>query len=180
MKDYISNLWKRKIDGHAGFSLRIGLQCRTDATAWAVMALSAAGEKSEYLRPYRNSLAMNQKDNGSIPLSADYPEAVWPTPLAILAWKKSQDFSNPLNKAVDFLLNTSGSHPPKNSRSPAGHNTALKGWPWISNTHSWIEPTSLAIIALRICGHENQRSGIYCCINGSGFVYGTKDRALCS
>jgi hypothetical protein len=34
-----------------------------------------------------------------------------------------------------------------------GHDTAIKGWPWIENTHSWIEPTSLSILALKDCGH---------------------------
>ena len=34
------------------------------------------------------------------------------------------------------------------SRAVVGHNPALVGWPWIAGTHSWVEPTALAVLAL--------------------------------
>ena len=30
-----------------------------------------------------------------------------------------------------------------------GHDPTLTGWPWVGGTHSWVEPTSLAVLALR-------------------------------
>jgi hypothetical protein len=30
-----------------------------------------------------------------------------------------------------------------------GHDTAIVGWPWVGETHSWLEPTAVAILALR-------------------------------
>ena len=29
-----------------------------------------------------------------------------------------------------------------------GHDSTLVGWPWVDGTHSWLEPTALAILAL--------------------------------
>jgi hypothetical protein len=29
----------------------------------------------------------------------------------------------------------------------------LKGWPWVGETHSWVEPTATAVMALRVTGH---------------------------
>jgi len=36
---------------------------------------------------------------------------------------------------------------------PDGHDPTLVGWPWVIGTHSWIEPTALAVLALRAAGH---------------------------
>ena len=33
-----------------------------------------------------------------------------------------------------------------------GHDTMLVGWPWVAGTHSWLEPTALAVLALRRAG----------------------------
>jgi hypothetical protein len=30
-----------------------------------------------------------------------------------------------------------------------GHDARLVGWPWVEGTHSWVEPTSMAVLALR-------------------------------
>jgi len=54
--------------------------------------------------------------------------------------------------AASFLLKMTGNHFKRTAASPAGHDTAIKGWPWTEDTHSWVEPTSLAMIALRVTG----------------------------
>jgi hypothetical protein len=85
-------------------------------------------------------------------------EAFWPTSLSILAWQGASEFGNEQNKAVQFLCFASGKHFLKEDDSPAGHDTSVRGWPWIGNTHSWVEPTALAVLALKIAGHaENDR-----------------------
>ena len=34
-----------------------------------------------------------------------------------------------------------------------GTRYGLKGWPWIEDTHSWVEPTATCVMALRGAGH---------------------------
>ncbi len=134
--------------------MKPGGQSRTDATAWTVMALSIAGERPETLRVARGRLAIDQLENGAVSFLTDQPETIWTTPLAILAWSGSTEFASRKDKAIDFLLKTTGSHSAREPNSPVGHDSALKGWPWVSRTHSWAEPTALSVIALRVTGYE--------------------------
>jgi hypothetical protein len=149
----IAELWKRTLP-EGGFAMKPGGKYRTDATAWALAALSVVGERPDLLKPARSSLAINQVKNGMVPFSKDHSEAIWTTPIAILAWQGSNEFSSTKDKAVDFLLQTTGVHWTKIPDSPVGDDSALKGWPWTSKSHSWVEPTALSIIALRITGYE--------------------------
>jgi hypothetical protein len=68
---------------------------------------------------------------------------------------------------------------------PTAHDTWLKGWGWTDGTHSFIEPTSLAILALDIAGyreHPRFKEGLSLLINrqlphggwnyGNTLVYG--------
>jgi hypothetical protein len=35
-----------------------------------------------------------------------------------------------------------------------GHDSTLKGWPWVAGTHSWLEPTAMAFLVLRASGRR--------------------------
>jgi hypothetical protein len=51
----------------------------------------------------------------------------------------------------------------KGANAVLGHDTTLVGWPWVDGTHSWVEPTALAILALRREGfgdHPRVREGL--------------------
>jgi hypothetical protein len=64
-------------------------------------------------------------------------------------------------KAVDWLLATRGSKLRKTDQ--VGHDTQLQGWPWVSDTHSWVEPTAYALLALRVTNkahHPRFREGV--------------------
>jgi hypothetical protein len=44
-----------------------------------------------------------------------------------------------------------------------GHDSTLVGWPWVTGTHSWVEPTALAVLALKSAGesdHPRTREGV--------------------
>ncbi|HSB45699.1 MAG TPA: hypothetical protein VLD60_11840 [Nitrospira sp.] len=86
-------------------------------------------------------------------MTKDHPASYWPTPLAVLAWQDSPASQVAQSRAVRFLLDTSGIHFPRKPDAPWAHNTILKGWPWINDTHSWVEPTATCVIALRAAGH---------------------------
>jgi hypothetical protein len=52
-----------------------------------------------------------------------------------------------------------------------GHDTSLVGWSWVAGTHSWIEPTALAVMALR-------RSNLGTHPRVSAAVHLIRDRAI--
>jgi hypothetical protein len=90
-------------------------------------------------------------------VSLKHPDAFWPTSLAILAWQGSPEHIGNQSRAVNFLLNISGTHFNRKLDSPVGHDTSIKGWPWVENTHSWVEPTALALIDSGLLDMENIR-----------------------
>jgi hypothetical protein len=71
----------------------------------------------------------------------------------ILAWQDSPVSQVAQSRAVSFLLETTGIHFPRKPDAPWAHDTILKGWPWINDTHSWVEPTATCVMALRATGH---------------------------
>jgi hypothetical protein len=125
---------------------------RPDATAWAILALNAAGDGKNTVIKACSRLAADQMEDGRICLHRSHPHTFWPTALAVLAWHHSPAHHESRQKSMEFLLATTGKHLQKKKNSPVGHNTALKGWPWIEETHSWVEPTSLALMALTLNG----------------------------
>lgn len=131
---------------------------RSDATAWAILALVAAGDghDQELLSLARTRLAAGQLPDGRVGLSPEHPEIYWPTPLAILAWHQSPAHQASLSQAANFLVNNSGTHWQANAETEDRHDHSLKGWPWVEATHSWIAPTALGIIALKTTGYGNQ------------------------
>lgn len=153
---HIEDLRKRLLV-EGGFASRPGGKYRPDSTAWAIMALSITGTHTEFLKPSRIRLLKDQLDDGRVTISAEHQDVIWPTSLAIMALHGSSEFDVPKSKAITFLLNTTGEHWAKKPDQPIDHNTAIKGWPWVLNTHSWVEPTALSIIALRISGYERHQ-----------------------
>jgi hypothetical protein len=136
-----------------GFSQQYGDSYRTDATAWAIIALSSLGGNSGCIQPAIARLTADQLSDGRIGISSGHPEAFWPTSIAILAWLRAPSYSQYQARAIQFLLETTGRHWKKSASDPMAHNPALKGWPWIAETHSWVEPTALSMIALRAAGY---------------------------
>jgi len=128
-------------------------QFRVDATAWGILAFGAAGGEQAILERHRAYLMREQGEDGRVWLSRHCPDSYWPTAAAILAWQDSLANQGPQSRAVRFLLETSGEHYPRKPDNPLAHDPLLKGWPWIEGTHSWIEPTALAVIALKATGH---------------------------
>jgi hypothetical protein len=122
-------------------------------TAWGILAFQAAGGEQEILERHRARLIHEQDKGGRLSVDRNHPDSYWPTALAILAWQNSPGSQSAQSLAVRFLLESTGAHPPKNADAPWAHDTTLKGWPWIKDTHSWIEPTALSVIALRATGY---------------------------
>jgi hypothetical protein len=129
--------------------------CRPNALAWAILALQNSGLSLGELRSAREKLCAHQQPDGRLAVSPDHPEASWPTPIAVLAWEQDPEFRAAQAKAIAFLLKNAGYPIPAKKDSPFSHNTALKGWPWIDGTHSWVIPTAFTVLALRVTGQKN-------------------------
>ena len=128
---------------------------RVDAVAWSLLSLWRHPECRSALSPLARVLDETQLSDGSVPIGPQFAWAAWPTPLAILAWLQQESKQTQLGKAVQFLLHWHGQHyaPTDNT---LGHDTSIEGWPWILNTHSWIEPTVMALIALKAVKKSNE------------------------
>ena len=156
LDDYYRELLSRlQPDGGFQFSPHPHSGSRPDATAWAIFAIEISGQVQTSLAPSRNYLATYQHEDGRVSIDVDHPEAYWPTPLAIFAWQSSPAHARQYRKAVHFILGSSGEHWTKQTDSPLKHDTAIRGWPWIDQTHSWVESTSMAMIALHYAGHTH-------------------------
>jgi hypothetical protein len=126
---------------------------RPDSTAWAVLALAKNGQNTSFSDSGRTNLAANQLDDGRISMPGTQ-DVFWATPIAVLAWHGSSQFHQQKDRAIKFLLEAKGKHWPKDANSPAAHDTSIIGWPWVARTHSFVEPTSLALLALDITGQS--------------------------
>ena len=128
---------------------------RVDAVAWSLLSLWRYPECRTALLPLARLLDGAQLSDGSVPIGPQFAWAAWPTPLAILAWVQQGSQPTLLDKAVQFLLHWHGQHYAPTDDT-LGHDTSIEGWPWISYTHSWIEPTVMALLALRAVKKSNE------------------------
>ncbi len=102
-----------------------------------------------------------QRADGSLGVSPAVSDPGWPTPLAMLLWNALGTHDPARRRAAAWLLDQRGrpaATDPALSRGIVGHNPELVGWPWIAGTHSWVEPTALALLALAREGfHDHPR-----------------------
>ena len=126
---------------------------RTDTTAWGILTLCAAEGNHDLVEKHRARLVHEQNEDGRLSVNKHHADSYWPTALAVLAWQGSPHSQEAQTRAIRFLLETTGVHRPHRADDPVDHDAQLKGWPWVDGTHSWIEPTALAVIALKAAGH---------------------------
>ncbi len=124
-----------------------------EPAALTALALIGAGRQQAAL-PALDWLAARQADDGSVGVSDEQPEPKWPTSLAVLAWHAFDPagslFRARIIEGRRWMLSMEGHRQPRSNR--VGHDTTLLGWPWVAGTHAWIEPTALALLALRMTG----------------------------
>jgi len=138
-----------------GFPHRPGGGFRPDATAWAILALEAAGSTSGTIDKARRLLANAQGEDGRVRVSPQHPDACWPTPLAALAWYGAPQYDEPRTKAIRFLLEFDQLGVLDGPQAGESHDVTIRGWPWIARTHPWVEPTAYVLLALRACGYAS-------------------------
>jgi hypothetical protein len=142
------------------WAYRPGSAPATEPTALAALALQAYGRAEDALRAC-TWLASMQAPDGSLGVTAGEATPCWPTSLAVLAWQFSDEHSaskrlryrTQIERGLQWLLQAKGD--PLERTTVLGHDSTIIGWPWVLGTHSWLEPTAWAVIALKRCGQQN-------------------------
>lgn len=167
-----------------GWSYRRGGMPAAEPTATAVLALLSAGDnRRDGLGSAGDWLAQLQHEGGSVPAVPAESAPGWTTPYAMLVWQSLSGYDQPRQLARDWLLRIAGKRIPKSQEAGhvLGHDPSLIGWPWVVGTHSWLEPTAMAILALRGEGlgdHPRARAGLAVVVDraipAGGWNYGNK------
>jgi hypothetical protein len=145
---------KSRQNADGGFSFHANQAVsRVDATAWAVLALRSHGSEESAMRRGIDYLSAAQGVDGHVGFEEEVLRSIWPTYVA--AWAVSglaqeKDFSE---KAMMFILNSAG-FTNRFQSWQVGHDLSIKGWSWIENNYGWVEPTVLALLALRSGGYQ--------------------------
>jgi hypothetical protein len=137
-----------------------------EPTALVGLALLANG-RIEAAQQAADWLAKCQARDGSLGVLLRQQTPCWPTAWAMLLWQSlardttGDRYRKPLEQAVQWSLAAGGKPAPR--KAQFGHDSTLVGWSWAANTHSWLEPTAMFVIALKSAGyadHARTREGV--------------------
>jgi hypothetical protein len=163
LRQILETTLSRRLLPDGGLVGSLGGTFQVAATAWGVLAFRVCGGSDEVLERLRALLTREQSGDGRVCVNREHPASYWPTALALLAWQNSLASQVAQSRAAHFLLGATGTHFAKKPDDPSAHDPNLKGWPWIENTHSWVEPTATCVMALRATGygqHDRVREAI--------------------
>lgn len=163
----------------------------SEPTAWAALTLAGHG-RTEAAERACQWLANIRGTDGSVGISAAEATPQWPTAAAVLAWlafdrqRETPEFADAAQRAIRWLFGIRGTAA-ASTGDTVGHDTTLIAWPWVEGTHSWLEPTAWAVLALKATGqhdHPRTRDGVRVMIDrllpeggcnyGNTFVLGQK------
>lgn len=149
----------RNTDG--GFGAVPGAPSDTESTALAALATGVI-EGPDAARYACDWIVARQRPDGAWPLSDALPDASWATAPAATALGWLQGDPASVERGLAWLTGTEGAGLTLLQRLVAwmGVKPAvdldyeLNGWPWVPGTFSWVEPTSLALIAFKSTAGE--------------------------
>jgi hypothetical protein len=171
-----------------------GSKAAAEPTAISALAFLGHERHAPALAAALELVAM-QQTNGEVAVRLGEEWPGWPTSLSVLAWcavgnalrgVPSSETTQPENirlihesvpRAIEWLLANRGRGVERSENF--GHNTELVGWAYAEGTHSWIEPTAFAVLALKAAGRQYEaasREGIAVLVDrqlpGGGLNYG--------
>ena len=128
-------------------------EAASEPTALAGLALAGNG-RSEAARRAADWLVERQQANGAVGVTATHDSPCWPTALTMLVWHATGDakYAAAITAASNWSLTEKGETLAQ--RELVGHDSMLLGWSWAANTHSWLEPTALFVLALKAVGER--------------------------
>ncbi len=146
-----------RLESTPSSSYHAGGETASEPASMAALALLAHG-RGAAAKARLDWLADLQSPDGSVGIDATHNTPGWPTGLAVLAWQAAQDspsasdrYAGALERGIDWMLHVQGVSIERGDWS--GHDTSLRGWPWVEGTHSWLEPTAINLLALEHTGH---------------------------
>lgn len=147
--------------GHPAWGYRPDGEPRVEPTVLAGLALSALREE-ESSAPFGTAvtsasdwLVALQQPDGAIGLSAAQPVPHWGTALALLFWSSLGSNEESCRRAAEWLFRHQGKSVAPTAGVIYAHDASIPGWSWVDGTHSWLEPTAWAVLALDRAGHRD-------------------------
>jgi hypothetical protein len=149
-----------------GWGFRPESQSRVEPTCWAVLALQSVGNTphcGEIVERGRRFLRAAQMADGSWAASAEVTTGCWVTSLACLVLASDPQAKQPVAAGLSWLCDDwpQDSSPFRRllgrfsaERNISAQNDSYRGWGWTPRTSSWVEPTSLALLALARTSEE--------------------------
>jgi len=161
-----------------------GHESFTEPTGLCIVALKFAGIEDGLMKGIEY-LKRCQLDSGGIGINEKDKEGNWMSYAALLAFnalgasKEEEDLKKWILGFTDGFNDVSPELV-KSTYQELRYDMTIDGWPWFGSTNSWIEPTSLFIIALTHSGvgpqNERLNSGIKLLIDrtnkNGGWNYG--------
>lgn len=168
-------------DGGWGYSK--GRQSWLEPTCYALLALHGDPESTAATERGWNLIASWQNADGGWRPAANVAGSCWASALCISLHTVRRRFDNRFARGVGWLLGTTGSEGRLLERllylykKPANDfDRTLKGWPWRPDSASWVEPTSHALVALKLATGFQQNPEVRRALQaGSGAVARIQD-----
>lgn len=141
-----------------GWGYRRESEPATEPTVLAALGLLASDGQSSAASVTTNAarwLISIQRSDGAVGVSFKLQTPEWPTSYALLLWQATGSSTTPVTRGCHWLLQHKGVTFPNPKDGALGHDTTIPGWSWVNDTYSWLEPTAMAVIALRRAGFQD-------------------------
>jgi hypothetical protein len=154
-----------------GWPYKTGSELAVEPTAFGSLALlTSASNDAERIAARRAAeraarwLVSVRNLDGSLGPTPTLKAPAWPTVPALLLWSVLEVEAEARTAALGYLFAERGKiDQVRINNDVVDHDTTIPGWPWVHDTHPWIEPTALTLIALRRAGqstHPRFRDGV--------------------
>lgn len=145
----------------AGWGYRPGSDPCVEPTVLAALGLCSLpqSESSGLCAPAVASAAewlrSLQQADGAVGLAAGQPAPHWGTSLALLLWSACGTHAEAGHRAAEWLFKQQGKTVAPSVGVIYAHDASIPGWSWVEGTHSWLEPTAWAVLALDRAGYRH-------------------------
>jgi hypothetical protein len=159
--DVISSLAAAQ-NADGGWAPQPGGPSSTEATALALWALAAFRAREPELNAATGRglgwLCARQRPDGSWPMNDQVPESNWMSTLAVLSLAQLESERERAVRGGAWLLAEKSRPMSWGARLyfwlypekwVAEQDMSLRGWSWAQGTTAWVEPTSLALVAIK-------------------------------